>query len=97
MQDMRYLYGMPKTASARRDEFVGNLRNYFGSLRLDGRPVKTASEKREVVAGLLSKYAADCGLRVNYTNQKRNGGSSCKVSAREVKEESLSNKTNKNK
>lgn len=57
MQDMRYLYGMPKTASARREEFVGNLRSYFGSLRIDGRPVKTASEKREVVAGLLAKYA----------------------------------------
>lgn len=57
MQDMRYLYGMPKTASARREEFVGNLRNYFGSLRIDGMPVKTASEKRAVVAGLLTKYA----------------------------------------
>ena len=89
MQDMRYLYGMPKTASARRDEFVGNLRNYFGSLRLDGMPVKTASEKREVVAGLLSKYAADCGLKVNYTNQKRNGGH--KVTGREVENKSLSN------
>ena len=62
MQDMRYLYGMPKTASARRDEFVGNLRNYFGSLRVDGMPVKTASEKREVVAGLLAKYAGEVKL-----------------------------------
>ena len=72
MQDMRYLYGMPKTASTRHDEFVGRLRSYLGSLRLDGMPVKTASEKRAVVVDLLSKYAADCGkanLPVNVVKQ----------------------------
>lgn len=74
MQDMRYLYGMPKTASARRDEFVGNLRNYFGSLRVDGMPVKTASEKREVVAGLLAKYAgAGCLPKEHKVEQTTNG------------------------
>jgi len=75
MQDMRYLYGMPKTASARREEFVGNLRNYFGSLRVDGMPVKTASEKRAVVAGLLSKYAGEgCDKpRVTEVRQTTNG------------------------
>ena len=72
MQDMRYLYGMPKAASAKREEFVGKLRGYFGRLRLDGMPVKTAAEKREIVSGLLSKYAADCGkagLKVNVVKQ----------------------------
>lgn len=75
MQDMRYLYGMPKTASARRDEFVGNLRNCFGSLRVDGMPVKTASEKREVVAGLLAKYAtgAGCLPKEHKVEQATNG------------------------
>lgn len=72
MKDMRHLYGMApapeakntapaidKTAAEKRDAFINKFASYVGSLATGTHPqMRTAAEKRAIVADIMSKVAS---------------------------------------